>query len=140
MQQALYQAAIVTFEELGFMFPVQCLDDAAIDAAKSVRVAIDFSGEFGGRFVLQVEEQVLPVIASNMLGEDAPFEKEMLHDVLGEIANVICGNTLPEIGGRRSVFNLTAPQIVETAETVEPTVVANLDLEDGRADVLLYLN
>lgn len=141
MEQALYQASIVTFEELGFMFPSACADEANIDDAKSVNVAIDFSGEFGGKFLLRIEREVLPVIAANMLGEEPPFEAVMLNDVLGEIANVICGNMLPAIGGKAAVFHLSAPHIINNFDHAEkPSAIARLDLEDGRADVSLYLN
>ena len=141
MDQALYQAAILTFEELGFVFPVRRDDGAKIDDAQSLSAVVAFHGEFGGILVLQVEREVLPAIASNMLGEDAPFEEAMLRDVLGEITNVICGNTLPEIGGKAAIFQLDAPQITERSKLAEnPTATAKLDLEEGRADVLLYLN
>ncbi len=142
MEQALYQAAILTFEELGFVFPVRRDDDEAkINDAQSISSAVAFNGEFSGTLVLQVEREVLPAIASNMLGEDAPFEEAMLRDVLGEITNVICGNTLPEIGGKAAIFQLDAPQITERSSRAEnPSATAKLDLEEGRADILLYLN
>lgn len=141
MEQALYQASIVTFEELGFMFPSACADESNIADAESVSVAIDFSGEFGGKFLLRIEREVLPLIAANMLGEEPPFDAVMLKDVLGEIANVICGNMLPAIGGKAAVFHLGAPHVIEKFDaSAKPSAIARLDLEDGRADVSLYLN
>ena len=144
MEQAVYQAAIVTFEELGFMFPAPCADgEPEIGADESVGVAVDFAGEaLSGTLFLRVERKVLPHIASNMLGDDSPHGEEMLHDVLGEIANVICGNALPAVGGKTAVFNLAAPRITEKTSVAEKPadVTAKLDLEEGRADVLLYIN
>ena len=141
MEQALYRAAILTFEELGFVFPTRRADDSAINEARSVSASVAFKGEFDGTLVVQVEREILPPIAANMLGEDALIGEVMLIDVLGEIANVICGNVLPEIGGKTAVFQLDAPQItVQKSYAVNPSSSAKLDLEEGRADVLLYLN
>ncbi len=141
MEQSLYQAAITTFEELGFVFPVEReADDEKINGAESLSSAVAFNGEFSGTLVLEVERKVLPALASNMLGEDEPFEETMLRDVLGELTNVICGNALPEIGGKAAIFKLDAPQVSEKSDfSINPDATAKLDLEEGRADVLLYL-
>jgi CheY-specific phosphatase CheX len=141
MEQALYQAAILTFEELGFMFPVENKELTEISDSAGVRVAVAFSGVFSGRLIVQVENKVLPIIASNMLGEPEPFEDELMYDVLGEFANVICGNALPAIAGKQEIFRLEAPQLVDQQNITEkPAAAAHLELETGRANVVLYLN
>lgn len=142
MEQALYQAAILTFEELGFMFPVERLDDDEFGEDESTRVSVRFNGTLSGEIVLEIENSILPTIASNMLGtEDLPEDPEILHDVLGELTNVICGNTLPSIAGKDEVFRLEPPRRVRKSEVAEaPTAIAHLDVEESRADVRLYLN
>jgi CheY-specific phosphatase CheX len=141
MEQALYQAAILTFEELGFMFPLENADQTAIDAAGSVRVEVGFAGTISGRIVLEVEDEILPVIASNMLGLEEPLERELQYDVLGELANVICGNALPAIAGRQEIFKLQPPALLGGAKTADrPSAEAHLELDEGRACVTLYLN
>ncbi len=142
MEQALCQAAILTFEELGFVFPVSREDDDEnINDEKSVSSAVSFEGEFGGTLLLQVERPVLSAIAANMLGDENEYDETMLRDVLGELTNVICGNTLPAIAGKIAVFQLAAPQISDkTKFSANPSATAKLDLEEGRADILLYLN
>ena len=141
MKQALYQASTVTFEEFSFIFPAERAAGSKINAGDCLNVGIDFAGPLSGQFVLRIERDVLPAVAANMLGEDAPFEEEILRDVAGEIANVICGNTLPAISGRDAVFNLSAPQQLAPADvSAAPSAEANLEMEEGRADVMLFIN
>ena len=141
MEQALYQAAILTFEELLFAFPVAGTYETAIDEANSVEVAVGFQGPFSGELVMRIENDALAVVASNMLGEEEPLHEEMLHDVLGEIANVICGNALPAIAGKQEIFRLNAPEFHNITDRVtEPSAIAHLGLDEGRADISIYLN
>jgi CheY-specific phosphatase CheX len=141
MEQALYQAAVLTFEELGFIFPVERLPDDEVENYDSVSVSVKFNGIFCGQVVLQVENSILPTLASNMLGDEETFEDEILFDVLGELTNVICGNALPAIAGKQEIFHLEAPQIVLKSDiSAAPTAVAFLDVEESKADVLLYIN
>ena len=140
MKQALYQASTVTFEEFSFIFPAERDADSEVSAKDCLNIAIDFAGPLNGKFVLRIEREVLPAVAANMLGEDAPFGEEILCDVAGEIANVICGNALPAIGGKDAVFNLSAPQQIAPADFSEkPSAEAKLEMEEGRADVLLFI-
>jgi CheY-specific phosphatase CheX len=139
MEQVLYQATILTFEELGFMFPVPDMDVLRLDPKTSSAITIDFQGDFDGRLVLQVESSMMPTIAENMLGEEEPLDEEMQRDALGEIANVICGNALSMIAGKKAVFRLGAPQFMtEIEETEDPEAAAHFNLDEGRAEVFLY--
>ncbi len=141
MEQALYQAAILTFEELGFMFPVERLPENDIETDDSVRVSVKFNGKFSGQMVLQIDNAILPILASNMLGDDEHLGDEILFDVIGELANVICGNALPAIAGKQEIFHLEAPQLLEKSNlTKNPAAIARLDVEESKADVLLYIN
>lgn len=141
MEQALYQAAILTFEELGFMFPVENGDETDIEASNSFNVSVGFDGTIAGRLVLQVDNGVLPVLASNMLGIEEPLGEELMCDVLGEFANVICGNALPTIAGKQEIFKLQPPQIINHVKFAEkPSAEARLELDEGRANVWLYVN
>jgi len=142
MEQALYQAAVLTFEELGFIFPVEREPEDKLENDESTRVCVKFNGTFSGQIVLQVENTILPTLASNMLGTEEPLEdEEILQDVLGELANVICGNALPSIAGKQDIFRLEPPKKIENNQfSEEPTATAYLDVEESRADVFLYLN
>lgn len=142
MEQALYQAAVLTFEELGFIFPVERPTEDEVSNDESVKVSVKFSGSFSGAIVLQIENTILPTLASNMLGDDEQiFDEEIQLDVLGELTNVICGNALPAIAGKQEIFHLEAPQIlIDNNFSSHPAAVACLDVEDSKADVLLYIS
>lgn len=84
---------------------------------------------------------MLPVIAANMLGEEEPVAEELMADALGEIANVICGNALPAIAGKKEVFRLQPPApLAGGAEITAPAAKAALALDEGFAEVFLYLD
>ena len=108
-------------------------------------VEITFRGIFSGRLVLTVSGPILAVVAGNMLGQDeSEITREAQLDALGEVANVICGNVLPEIAGDRETFALTPPMLLPEVSG-PPTVWAGVvgavrvGLDEGCAEVKLYL-
>jgi CheY-specific phosphatase CheX len=143
LEKELYRAAAVTFEELGFLFPSPDIDsecDAACEAVAGVR----FFGPVSGSLFVTARGGLLPVLAANMLGEDDAPSGVHQYDALGEVANVICGNVLPSIGGNRAVFQLESPKVVGYSDSVtsgngEPTATVRLSLDEGQADVMLYV-
>jgi CheY-specific phosphatase CheX len=139
MEQALYQASISTFEDLGLMFPMECPDDSPLTNGESSRVGVRFRGSFVGEIVLEVEDRLLPTIASNMLGEEGPVELEMMRDALGEMANVICGNALPAIAGKTEVFRLDSPAATDRS-LGQSKAKASLLFEEGKANVYIYVD
>lgn len=142
METALFQAAAMTFEELGFLFVTPELNGQQRSALVDAAVSVSFRGPFSGTMVVQISRDLLPTLAANMLGEDESPAEHLQRDALCEIANVICGNALPAIAGSKAVFHLDAPQIVEGAmeNGKPPTAAAHVGVEDGRADVLIFLD
>ena len=144
LERALFQAAVMTFEELGLMLPTPKLDEGQRGAAAQAAVSVQFCGPFEGELVVLACGDWLPDLAANMLGENEPPSPPHQLDALGEIANVICGNVLPEIASSRAVFNLSAPRPVEVPaiaaiDPEAPTAKAQIGLDLGRAEVRLYL-
>jgi CheY-specific phosphatase CheX len=139
MEQALYQASISTFEDLGLMFPIENSGDSSLFGDNSARVGVRFRGSFSGEIVLEVDDQMLPAIASNMLGEEEPVEPEMMRDALGEMANVICGNALPAIAGKTEVFRLDPPAVSDRRPG-HAKATANLLFQEGKVNVYIYVD
>jgi CheY-specific phosphatase CheX len=146
IQQALFKAAALTFEELGFAFPENTIDERRQNALEQAAVSIDFRGPLSGRLVLRLYGDLLPGLAANMVGKDKPPPPQLQKDALGEIANVICGNMLPEIAGFKAVFQIGAPKVVGRAETGSlpafhsPAAAVCLGIDDGRADLFLFID
>jgi CheY-specific phosphatase CheX len=142
--KALFNAAAMTFEELGFMFPISDLDELQLYAQADAAAKVDFEGPFSGTLVVQVCGGILPILTANMLGDaDCPSE-QMQQDALGELANIICGNLLPEIAGPEEVFHLRAPATYSSSHSAAskrvPAAEVRVGLEQGRADLLLFVD
>lgn len=142
--QSLSRATTATFEELALLVPEHDLSLAQAAAPLDVAVSVEFRGPLRGRLVLRASSTILPVIAANMLGDDASRQRNLQRDALGEMANVICGNVLPVIAGVEAVFHLSAPHVHEEIEDVSrdvdvPSASIMVGVEDGRAEAVLYL-
>ena len=80
----------------------------------------------------------------NMLGDESIADSHYGQDSLCEIANVICGNTLPAVFGSRLVFHLDAPRLVNDPASLQPdasfTQVAQttVSFDGGQAEIALY--
>lgn len=138
----LAEVATRTFEELCFFFAMPLLTDEQREAETDAAMSVRFRGPLSGRLVVRLAGGMLPMLASNMLG-DADGNSAMQRDALGEVANVVCGNLLPLIGGSADVYAIEAATPVVALERSAQTPVATvqLGLEDaGRADVFLFLD
>src|SRR4051812_38701317 len=122
-EQCLSQTTAATFEELALVLPDTQLSPRQNKAPLDMAVTVEFHGPLSGRLVLRASATVLPVIAANMLGEEESRQHAMQRDALGELANVICGNLLPQIAGAEAVFILKAPRVEVEVESSESTGV-----------------
>jgi CheY-specific phosphatase CheX len=94
-----------TLEGLAFVF---AFDEGEGRKPDGPCVELAFSGPFAGAFFLWMDDSLLDEVTENMLGmeEGSGISAAEREDALKETANVICGNLLPEIGGRDAVFDL----------------------------------
>ena len=134
----LHAAAARIFEGLCFM-----MEGVEVPAPPSPlqSASVAFHGPVQGTLVVSVSEAVLPDVIGNMLG-DENLSDEVLRDGLGELANVICGNVLPEIAGTDAVFALDAP--LYRGEKLDESVgklaaASDFAFEGGDARVELYI-
>jgi hypothetical protein len=143
LEKALYKAAVLTFEELGFMLPSPELDNSQLAAQPAIAVSVRFHGPFAGELLIVLCGELLPVIAANMLGEDSVPALEQQYDALRETGNVICGNMLPLIAGTKPVFNVELPVVIKDLQQrgqSTPAAFSQVGIEDGRADLKLFLD
>lgn len=150
LEAALAAVMVETLEKLAFLFATPA-DEAGMEdrdgggPMQAVRVA--FTGPFRGEVELGLSPPVLDELTANMLGseEGDPPSTEERHDALKELANVVCGNLLPVIGGSEAEFSIAAPRIADTTGGGEAEGLAvlaarcRLRLENGgcRADLRL---
>jgi CheY-specific phosphatase CheX len=145
LQTSLFKVGLRVFEDLGFMLPTAELNSEQSNAAFQAGVSIGFFGPINGTLVLQLNGDILPILAANMLGEDEPPPLLQQHDALKELANVICGNLVPLISGTEAVFDLGEPQIRNVRfeiDTESPAAAAqqSIGLENGNAELWLFFS
>ncbi|MBC8089314.1 MAG: chemotaxis protein CheX [Phycisphaerae bacterium] len=143
MEQCLSQTLAATFEDLALICPDYTLSGKQSEAPVDVAMAVSFSGPLNGQLVLKATSHILPGIAENMLGSEAAEGMAIQRDALGELANVMCGNLLPLIGGAQAVFVLSAPQEYSADRDTSrclPSARACVGIEDGRAVAQLLLS
>jgi CheY-specific phosphatase CheX len=144
LQSRLRQAASSTFEDLGFVFPDDELEDHQATAPFAWSAVVSFRGPVCGSLEIRVSDGVAEQLATNMLGLTGPPEGSLKRDALGEMANVVCGNVVPALGRPDDVFDLGAPDVQEIVDASSRPVEGSIDLafgvEDGRAEVRLTVN
>ncbi len=142
-EKILYRKAALIFEELGFLMPRS--DNNGIDLAESTSAMVSFKGPFSGCLLVSLSSQMLPLLSSNMLGEEGCSTTSMERDSLREIANVICGNALPAIYGFESVFHLDAPTLLDRTDSLlndseyRKEAQVNISFDTGHAAVILLV-
>ncbi len=143
----LRDAALETFEALAFMFPMpEELAGPPAAGEETVSAVIRFHGPLEGAVHLRVSQAMLPPLAGNMLGLDAPdVDASQQGDALAELLNVICGNVLPRAFGAEAVFNVRHAEMLPDAalppELQECPCAASvkLVLDEGAVAISLYV-
>ncbi len=101
-------------EELAFLFG-DPIDKAEMPEPQGelVQARIAYHGEQSGELRLTLPRALCGVVAANVLGlePDDPDAERRALDALGELLNVICGQTLTALAGEQAIFNLTPPQV-----------------------------
>ncbi len=141
----LYRAAVLTFEDLCLTLPTESLDDRQRSAVPIAAVSLTFKGSSNGSLVVMVSSELLALLPANMLALDGPVAKRDQFDALKEVANVICGNMLPGVTGSDEAFQISPPEPVNIPEMLapaapRPTAEVHIGIEQGRADLLLYID
>ena len=89
---------------------------SALPSDHTVRATLTFSGEWNGSFLIETTAQAAREIAANFTGMMGPAEvgDQTAGEVLGEMANMVCGSILSFLG-RQKLFNLGSPRIISAA-------------------------
>lgn len=135
------------FEVTCYMFPLEEweLEDAGLMEKPdgSVRSVVCFDGAAEGGMVISPSNELLTALANNMLGvEEANTEEK--EGALCEIANIICGNTVPLFARDEQICVIRPPRIAHADEDTD-TVFSGMQREDltifvdeGIVDISLY--
>lgn len=143
----IHDIAVNTFEITCYMFPLEDweLEDAGdIERPNgSIRALVEFDGAVEGAMVIAPTENLADAIAQNMLGVDEVQISDR-EGALCEIANIVCGNTVPIFAKDENICYIRPPRILGTGEnpddmfshmTKEETTV---NLDEGTVDITIY--
>jgi len=118
LESVLFQVASDTLEQLAFLFSSPEYINCCPDYEQVVVASVSFSGHFSGKVSLMIAYDILDELTENMLGIDKSEELslEQKHDALKESINIVCGNLLPFIGGKKALFSIDSPVIIQEKE------------------------
>lgn len=143
----IYKIALNALEITCYMFP---LEDWEIEDPEDIskpsgtmRSVVHFQGAAEGGMVFNPSDDLLEALAANMLGEDST-SKEEKEGALCEIANIICGNTVPLFSKNESICTLKPPRIIAKEEVADQLFdglekeEVQVLLDEGTIDITLY--
>jgi chemotaxis protein CheY-P-specific phosphatase CheC len=141
IEKILYRVTEEVLGKLAFIFSFP-QEDREVMTGPAASASVSFTGPFSGRLLMRISETVLPDMAGNMLGvEKNETTAEHHYDALKELINVICGNLLPRIGGRKAIFNVGTPQIIsdDIPDPAALTALAKMEMDEGECDLFLFI-
>ncbi len=142
----IHDIALNTFEITCYMYPLdewEMDDEDIVQPDGSVRSIVQFDGAAEGAMVINPNGDLLNAIAANMLGIDEANEEEK-KGALCEIANIICGNTVPLFSRNEKICYIRPPRIA--GENEDPDIVfenmtkedVKVFLDEGVVDISIY--
>lgn len=136
LTRLLTQAAAHTLEGLCMSMPDEVTEPRRDGEPPRAAIEIGFSGPFSGSVVLRAYGSLLDEIASTMTAADGTVDDDTIGDALGEIANVVCGNLLPELVDAHLEFDVHPPMRIApaAADSQSPSAAISLDFLDGRVE------
>lgn len=137
-----------TFEITCYMFPLdewelEDLDIEEADARMKGGAMVRFDGASEGGLMIRPNEELLTAIASNMLGEDEASDEQKA-GALCEIANIICGNTVPIFAKDDKICYIRPPFTIDAGYDSEKEFEGykheslRVFLDEGVAEINIY--
>jgi CheY-specific phosphatase CheX len=146
IEKFLIESTVKTLEDLCFMYQDPELKDAQenlpLEAAAEVKYRSD---DFTGKLLIETRGGLFSAIATNILSND-DISDQQKKDALGEIANIICGNVVPSLGGGGREYKIDPPTSLNKDDLLkeewreEPVAGITLNFNDGRADIKLFVD
>jgi CheY-specific phosphatase CheX len=143
----IHEIAVNTFEITCYMFP---LEEWELEDADSLeqpdgtsRSVVHFDGAAKGGMIIDASGNLVDAIAANMLGIDAASVEEK-EGALCEIANIICGNTVPLFAKDDKICYIRPPRIAKKEEDLDAVFKdmqhekLQVCLDEGVADISIY--
>jgi len=142
LKDFLESAVIETVENMAFVEVVQTDKSTPYDEhLVRLRVEILVNAPFPGEIRLVVPISLAMIFAQNMYNlEEKKITDDLIHDVLGELVNIIAGRLMAEIISDNQTFQLGLPQIGPDVfiETDASSLAIEFDAEDSPFWIILF--
>ncbi len=145
--EELKNIAYKTFEVTCYMFPLEDWELEALvpegDAEPEKAALVKFDGAAEGGLLIRPDRSLMNGIAMNMLGDDDSTEP-LREGALCEIANIICGNTVPLFARDESICYIRPPRIIAINESAGDLFKGyhheqlEIHLDEGTAKIEIY--
>jgi CheY-specific phosphatase CheX len=140
IQNRLQEALNEVLEAMCYLSSEDATSDERQKTEHWVGRRLDFRGPRDGRFGLRTPLPTARVIASNFLGEELEdITDDQAGEVIGEVANMVCGTFLASIDSHQA-FDLTTPRPDDQREPASLNRVAHAyALDEGELVVWLEI-
>ena len=145
IENDLKEATINTFEDICFMYAVPELKDIQKTLTLEAAAEVKYRGDFTGKLIIEARGGLFSAIAANILSTDLPSSQQK-RDALGEIANIICGNVVPSLGGVGRGYKIEPPRPLNKDDLLKeegqgkPLAEVTLNFNQGRADIKFFVD
>ena len=116
IEQAISQAAADVLEKMFFTGFAGEAEEAA--AGEQIAVRLPFEGSRRGELMLRISAGAARTMAADFLGLEEDARDEQVHEVVRELANMICGDALSHV--EAGALRLGVPRIVPAADCIPP--------------------
>ena len=111
--QPFINAADAVFAE-SLQAPTKIVDLSMDEEAyrrKGVAALIAIKGDIEGRVILDLSPEVALKVASHLAGEELPESKQVVHETVCELANMVIGNSVTLLNDQGFHFKVFPPEI-----------------------------
>lgn len=139
--------ACQTFEITCYMFPLEeweLEEQGVVELGNdSISAVVHFDGAAKGGMQIRVSPDLFDAIAENMLGMEEET-RELKEGALCEIANIICGNTVPIFARGDEICYIRTPKIAASQKAADDEFKAmehetvHIHLDEGVAEITIY--
>jgi len=132
--EALRTAIVLAMERLCFASAEGFSEE--LPSAETVEATVAFRGPVSGAVAIAIPQLALHSFVTALQLPEIAEDRLARADFVSEIANIVCGNVVPRIFGRNSVYTLSPPELALPAGI--PIAVAVVHFEAGSVAAMLY--
>ncbi len=136
-----------TFQITCYMFPLDEWEAGEVAVSESPdyqkRAVVAFDGAVNGMMVIKPCRQMYDAIAANMLGVDEATDADK-EAALCEVANIVCGNTVPLFARNSKICLIKPPQILKQNQQFKKKTagmnreVLEIFFDEGTAEISIF--